>query len=330
MNGGDLAERLQAVVRKRIGTPGTLHALEPMTGGANRSTLAFEADIDGRRLPLIVQLGVETPDPVAGITPELPPSDQAHLMMAARAVGVPAPPVRAILEPADNLGEGYITEGIAGETLGPRIIRDQKYAAARPLMARQCGEILAALHSIDPAKLAFLMSQDPAEHLAAHRRIAEGYGFHHPALELGLRWLAEHLPRNPRHTVVHGDFRMGNLIVGEDGVRCVLDWELAQTGDPMEDLGWLCIRTWRFSGQGPVGGFGSRDDLFAAYERASGLLVDPAHVRFWEAFGNVKWSLHCLRLGSRGIENNDIERCAIGRRIEEPLWDFLELIEGRD
>jgi aminoglycoside phosphotransferase (APT) family kinase protein len=120
------------------------------------------------------------------------------------------------------------------------------------------------------------------------------------------------------------------MIVGEEGIRCVLDWELAQTGDPMQDLGWLCIRTWRFGGSGPVGGFGSREDLFAAYEKASGYPVDPAHVRFWEAFGNVKWAVDCLLLGTRGIEEVSIERSAIGRRIEEPLWDFFNLIEGRE
>ncbi len=329
MNGGDLAERLQAVVTGKIGKPGTIHALEQLTGGANRSTLALEAEIGAERLPLIVQLGVETPDPVAGMTPEVAPAEQARLMIAAVAGGVPAPRVRATLEPADGLGEGYITERVAGETLGPRIIRDERFARARPLMARQCGEILAAIHRIDVDRVPFLESQDAAEHVAAFRRLPERYGFRLPALELALRWATENLPKKTRHTVVHGDFRMGNLIVDEEGVRCVLDWELAHTGDPMEDLGWLCIRTWRFGGAGPVGGFGTREDLFAAYAQASGYPVDPDHVRFWEAFGNVKWALHFLRLGSRGIDNRDIERCAIGRRIEEPLWDFFSLIEDR-
>lgn len=324
----ELAERLHSVARRTIGPPGTIHNLRTLTGGANRATLAFDAEIGDTQLPLIVQLGVETPDPVAGITPELRPSEQAHLMIAAAEKGVPAPRIRAILEPEDGLGEGYITERVDGETLGPRIIRDERFAAARPLMAAQCGEILARIHSIDPAKVPFLMSQAPAEHIAAHRVIVERYDFHLPALELALRWSEEHVPKNSRHTVVHGDFRVGNLIIDERGVRCVLDWELAQTGDPMMDLGWLCIRTWRFGGKNPVGGFGAREDLLAAYERTSGLPIDPAQVRFWEAFGNIKWSLHCLRLGSRGIANNDIERCAIGRRIEEPLWDFFNLIEN--
>jgi aminoglycoside phosphotransferase (APT) family kinase protein len=326
MNAGDLAERLHAVVTRKIGEPGTIHALEQLTGGANRSTLALESDIGGERLRLIVQIGVATPDLGAGIAPELTPNEQARLMIAAVAAGVPAPRVRATFGPADGLGEGYITERVAGETLGPRIIRDDRFGRARPLMARQCGKILAAIHRIDSARVPFLMSQAPAAHVEAHRQIVDCYRFRLPAMELALCWAVENLPQHPRHTVVHGDFRMGNLIVGEDGIRCVLDWELAQTGDPMEDLGWLCIRTWRFGGADPVGGFGTREDLFAAYEEASGFPVDPDHVRFWEAFGNVKWAVHCLRLGSRGVEARDIERCAIGRRIEEPLWDFINLI----
>jgi len=197
-------------------------------------------------------------------------------------------------------------------------------------MARQCGEILAAIHRIDPAGLPFLMNQDAAAHIAAHRHILNHYGFRLPALELALRWAEQNVPRRQRHTVVHGDFRTGNLITGEEGIRCVLDWELAQTGDPMQDLGWLCIRTWRFGGAAPVGGFGSREDLYTAYESAGGYRVEPSHARFWEAFGNVKWAVDCLRLGMRGIEEGSIERSAIGRRIEEPLWDFFNLIEGRE
>ena len=59
---------------------------------------------------------------------------------------------------------------------------------------------------------------------------------------------------------VHGDFRCGNLLVGPDGLRGVLDWELAHAGDPAEDIGWLCAPAWRFGGAGEVGGFGALDD----------------------------------------------------------------------
>jgi aminoglycoside phosphotransferase (APT) family kinase protein len=332
--------QLETALARHTGQPAKVHDLQRLTGGANRTTMSFEvgevgevgeaAEPGGRRRQLIIQFGTPIEDPLAGIAPEITTEQQARLMIVAERAGAPAPRVVAILEPADGLGEGYITEHVAGETLGVRIVRDDRFVAARRVMARQCGEILAAIHRIDLAEAPFLTRQDAAQHVAAHRRLIDSAGFKLPALELAMRWAAENVPRNQRLAVLHGDFRTGNMIVGEDGIRCVLDWELAQAGDPMQDLGWLCIKTWRFGGAEPVGGFGSREDLFAAYESASGHPVDPAHVRFWEAFGNVKWAIHCLRLGMRGVEEVGIERCAIGRRVEEPLWDFFNLIEGRE
>ncbi|MGH7933709.1 MAG: phosphotransferase family protein [Candidatus Binataceae bacterium] len=330
MSTDDFENRLRSALARHLGGAVTLQDVQRLTGGANKTTWSFDAEIDGARRPFILQLATNIVDPVAGLTPHVDPEQDARVMIAAVAAGVPAPRVAAILEPADGLGHGYLTERVDGETLGARIVRDQQFAAARTVMARQCGEILAAIHSIELPRVAFLMRQDAAEQIEAHRRIVDHFGYQVPALELALRWSAENAPANPRHTVVHGDFRTGNLIVGDGGVRCVLDWELAQSGDPMQDLGWLCVKTWRFGGRLPVGGFGTREDLFAAYERASGYSVDPRHVRFWEAFGNVKWAIDCLRLATRGVEEVGIERSAIGRRIEEPLWDFLNLIEGRE
>jgi aminoglycoside phosphotransferase (APT) family kinase protein len=330
MSNDEIASRLQAVITRHLGPPGTIDDLRALTGGANRSTWSFDADAGGARHRLIMQHGGVTEDLATGMVPQLEPEQDAQLMIAASEIGVPAPKVRAILEPADGLGRGYVTERVEGETLGPRIVRDEKFAGARAVMARQCGEILALTHRIDVARVPFLMRQDAAAHVEAHRRIVDRFGLRLPALDMALRWAAENVPKNARSTVVHGDYRLGNLIVGEDGVRCVLDWELGQIGDPMQDLGWLCIRTWRFGGSAPVAGVGSREDLYAGYERASGIPIDRAHVRFWEAFGNIKWVIHCLRLGTRGVAEVGIERCAIGRRIEEPLWDFLNLIEGRD
>jgi aminoglycoside phosphotransferase (APT) family kinase protein len=332
-----LQKLLQVAVARHVGAPGTVHDLTRLSGGATKTTWAFAADIGEHREPFILQttdVGTSpVPDPLAGVTPRLTAEEDARVMMAAAACGAPAPKVRAVLEPADGLGRGYITDRVEGETLAPRILRDERFAAARAVLAAQCGEILAAIHRVDIAPLSFLKSQGAAAQLAAYRRVVDHYGHRLPALELGFRWIAERLPARSRHTLVHGDFRLGNLIVGEKGLACVLDWEIAQTGDPMQDLGWICCRTWRFGGERPVGGFGRREDLFAAYERASGHAVDPDHVRFWEAFGNLKWAVICLRKGLRwrdGTEPISLEQSAIGRRIEEPLWDLLNLIEGLD
>ncbi|RJP66282.1 MAG: phosphotransferase family protein, partial [Comamonadaceae bacterium] len=141
-------------------------------------------------------------------------------------------------------------------------------------------------------------------------------------------WVEENLPQRWTPAVVHADFRTGNLIVGPDGVRCVLDWEIARIGDAMQDLGVLCMRSWRFGGSGEVGGFGEREDLYVAYEAASGQAVDPQRVRFWEAFSNLKWAIACARRGASQRPDGrqiSVELSAVGRRMEEPLWDFLSL-----
>jgi aminoglycoside phosphotransferase (APT) family kinase protein len=334
MSSEDFIAHLQAAVARHIGAPGTIHDLQRLTGGANKTTWSFDADVAGERAQFILQLASaranDADNPLAGVSPHLTADEDARLMIAAVKAGVPAPRVRAILQPDDGLGGGYVTERVDGETLATKILRDERFAGARATMAKQCGTILAAIHRIPVAEVPFLMKLTPAEHIAAQRRIIEYFGFHLPALELGLKWAEKNVPRNARHSVVHGDFRAGNFIVREDGIRCVLDWEIGQSGDPMQDLGWVCVKTWRFGGRKPVGGFGTREDLFEAYEKASGQSVDPAHVRFWEAYGSVRWGIGCLSMGLRGMEEVGIERCAIGRRIEEPLWDFFNLIEGRD
>jgi aminoglycoside phosphotransferase (APT) family kinase protein len=327
-----IQHKLEAAIARHLGAPGEVRELVRLTGGATKVTWSFDAVVGTATLPLILQQTpperLAAPD---GATAGIHGAQEAALLEAARRAGVPAPRVRIVLSPGDDLGEGTVTERFAGETLGRKINTDAQFATVRPSLAAQCGSILAATHRIDATGLDFLVEQTARDQLATYRALADAYDHPLPALELGLRWVAENLPRAPRTCVVHGDFRNGNLIVGDDGVRCVLDWELAHRGDPMLDLGWLCVKTWRFGGPLPVGGFGHRDELFLAYERAGGGSVDPAHVRFWEAFGCVKWALMCMHKGLgylRGARGN-VEAVAIGRRIEEPLLDFLDLITGK-
>jgi len=244
-------------------------------------------------------------------------------MMAAAQAGVPAPRVRAVLTKDHGLGLGYIMDYVPGETIARRILREPHFAPLRKSFAPQCGEILARIHRMDPASLGFLAELSAQRQIEIYRNIYDCYDHPVPALEVAFRWAEDHLPLATRATVVHGDFRMGNLICGEETIRAVLDWELACLGDPMQDLGWLCVKTWRFGGPGAVGGIGERADLFAAYERASGVAVDPVHVRFWEGWGCIKWAIICL---TKGQSQRTVEAFAIGRRMEEPIYDFLEFM----
>ena len=129
---------------------------------------------------------------------------------------------------------------------------------------------------------------------------------------------------------MHGDFRLGNVIVGADGLAAVIDWELAHLGDPMEDLGWLCVKAWRFGGRPPVAGLGGYEELFAAYAEAGGGTVDPDVVRWWEVLGTWKWGVMCILQASahlRGLVRSH-ELAAIGRRVCENEHDLFLALEG--
>jgi aminoglycoside phosphotransferase (APT) family kinase protein len=125
--------------------------------------------------------------------------------------------------------------------------------------------------------------------------------------------------------LVHGDFRLGNLIVGADGLHAVLDWELAHRGDPMLDLGWLSTKVWRFGGPDPVGGFGTRAELMAGYADGGGTPPDEATQRWWEVYGTVRWALLCRRQAARYLSGaeSSIEFAVLGRRVCEQEFDVL-------
>jgi len=253
---------------------------------------------------------------------------EAALMSAARKAGAPSPRVLYVLQPGDDLGAGFFMEHVSGEALGHKIVRDAAFAGVRPMLARQCGEILARIHTLERPDQ--LPHKPIAEIIDALDRQYQMEDWPRPVFELAMRWLRTNAPPDAAPTVVHGDFRNGNLLIGAEGVRAVLDWELAHAGDPMEDLGWICVNSWRFGAiDKPVGGFGSRQDLFAGYEAASGVAVDPARVHFWEVLGTLRWGVICTMSGvalREGVATG-LERAMIARRTSETELDLLDLLE---
>jgi aminoglycoside phosphotransferase (APT) family kinase protein len=299
-----------------------------LSAGASAETRVLDVRIDGVNARIVVQL-------LAGrqFGAALGRREQAQVQAFAQRHGVPTPEVLLYLPASAANPEGFVSRYLAGETLGARIAKAPALAAARAALTGQCARALAAIHGLPVAEAEFLPVRSASDQLEALARIHRGYGDALPVFELALSWLQRHLPAAGEPHVVHGDFRNGNLIVAEQGLVAVLDWELAHRGDPMEDLGWICQRAWRF-GEGalPVGGFGTRDGLYAEYERASGRPVDRAAVRFWEVLGTLKWGVICQWFGRQYLEGevNSIERLAIGRRTSEVELDLLDLLEGRD
>ncbi len=177
---------------------------------------------------------------------------------------------------------------------------------------------------------------EPVDQIAHYTELldnlaASGTGSPQPMLELVRRWLIDHRPPPVEPVVLHGDFRLGNLIVGDDGLRAVIDWELAHLGDPMEDLGWLCVKAWRFGQRPPVAGLGEYDELFAAYTEAGGAAVDADVVRWWEVLGTWKWAIMCVLQASVHLSGaaRSHELAAVGRRVCENEHDLFLALEGR-
>jgi aminoglycoside phosphotransferase (APT) family kinase protein len=196
---------------------------------------------------------------------------------------------------------------------------------------------LARIHALDPGALEGMRGGEGNPALEACEfceRELDAIGEPLPALEAGLRWLRLNAPPPPTAPVlVHGDFRLGNLIVDSDGLAAVIDWELCHLGDPAEDLGWPMIRAWRFGNDDlPVAGMGAVEPFLAAYEAAGGVRPEPERLRWWEAVGNAKWAVICARQAHDHLTGvrPSAELASLGRRICEPEWDLLQLVSDPD
>jgi len=329
LNAPDSFDDIRAAVRRRFGDAAHLdNIVVPTLGGSSR-TVAFDVVEGAARRRLVSRQETY----VAPNSPFLPPDDQFRLLQVAFAHRIPVPEPIFAYDAADGAGHGFVTAFVGGETMPNRILGDAAFADIRPRLAAQAGAIFAALHAIDPAEVAFLAryadSDDP---LAAQRARLDSYDEAHPTIELGLRWLELHRPPAGPRRFLHGDLRTGNIIVGPDGIAAVLDWECSHLGASDEDLGWLCTRSWRFGRIAlPVGGFGSRGDLFAAYEAAGGARIDPDAVRYWEIFGLVRWAIlnvmqaHGHVFGGR----RSMGFAACGRNTSTIEYDLLMTLEGR-
>ncbi len=300
---------------------GAVRDLHRLSGGASRVTSAFELEVPGappRRLILQMERG-------EGATQGGKVAMERALLEAARAAGVPVPAVVA-MGTRDAVGADWlVVERLEGETIPRKILRDAAWADARHALAAQCGRALAGIHTIDPDAIAGLPPADP---LGDPLPYLDALGEVRPALELGVRWLDAHPPEPGPRVTLHGDFRFGNFLVAPEGLRGVLDWELAHAGDAAEDIGWLCAPAWRFGGRGVVGGFAALDEFLAAYESAGGARVEPERVHWWQVYATVKWATICVLQASAHLSGaaRSVELAAIGRRVCESEWDLFSLL----
>ncbi|MEW2360196.1 phosphotransferase family protein [Spirillospora sp. NPDC029432] len=315
---GLLERRLGAVLGERAAVSG----LARLTGGASRETWSFAVSAGGAPRRLVLRR-----DPVGeaghGAREAAGMAREAAAIAAAAAAGVPVPRLVDAGTDAGIVGSPYlITEHVDGETIARRLLREERYAAARETMAAELGRTLARVHAVPPDAVPGLESHEPLETL---RDGYDALGEPLPAVEIALRWLERHRPAPVPEALVHGDFRTGNLIIAPDGLRAVLDWEQVHRGDPREDLGWLCVKCWRFGSPLPAGGFGTVDQLLDGYAEVAGERPDPADVLWWQVYGTARWAVGCRAMAERHLsgEAPSVELAAIGRRVCEQEHDLL-------
>jgi aminoglycoside phosphotransferase (APT) family kinase protein len=310
---------LAAALRDVLGAV-TIEGLTRLSGGASRETWAFDAvGAGGSRTGLVLRR-----DPPGRPSEPGAMGREARVIAAARAAGLAVPEVLLSTDSPDLWGTaGLVMRRVAGETIARRILRDGAYRQARKVLVRQVGEFAAGLHALEvPASLP---APDPLEGLRA--QLAASWQAS-PVFDLALRTLEADRPPAREPVTVHGDLRLGNLIVGPDSLLAVIDWELVHAGNPAEDLGWFCVKAWRFGVDAPAAGLGSREELLAAYRAAGGADITLDELRWWEIFGTLRWGVICLAQAQVHLSgaHRSVELAAVGRRVCEQEWDLLLLL----
>jgi aminoglycoside phosphotransferase (APT) family kinase protein len=327
----ELKAPLEALLARKLQGFVAIDSLQQLTAGASQETYRVTLRTDTGEQSLALRRAQPTSRDQAGVG-GLSLTTEAKLIELANSGGVPVPEVLCVLQPEDGLGEGFLMEWLEGETLGQRINRSEALAGIRPGLARECGQILGRIHQLDWLKAGLageLTVVEPDALVEETFAIYRELSLPQPMIDYCWRWLRDNLPRESHRTLVHGDFRNGNLMVAPSGVRAVLDWELSQVGDPVRDLGWICVNSWRFGNRElPVGGFGTVEDLLSGYRDVTGVEVSLEQLHFWQVFGSFWWSIVTLQMANawRTGEAPSLERPVIGRRSSEAQMDCVQML----
>ncbi len=320
-------DKLAAYCAKSFADGGELAEVQRLSGGASMESWAFSygnEDYVLRRLPVGLS---PNDDGLRGV----PLATQADIIDLARDAGVTAPEVRGRLTPEDGLGEGFIMTRAEGETLPNKILGNPQFAGAESRLTEQCARELAAIHRIPMNPLLRSLEYfSPAELIRVQKDKYHEIGSAIPIYEYAFHWLEQNAPDASDKYLVHGDFRMGNLMIDHEGLTAVLDWELVRLGDPVQDLAYLCTPSWRFGHyEKEAGGFDSAQSFLAAYAEASGTAVDPDRFRFWLVYSTLWWGVACMVMGQiwRSHGDRSLERTVIGRRVSEVEIDLALLFE---
>jgi len=313
----DVREAFQHALSDVLGREVEISEPVLLAGGASKE--AWAVDVDGERL-LVRRAAVGV---IHRHTLSL--ADEYAVIEAAYEAGVKAPrPVGYIADLAGR--EAFVMERLEGDTIGRRIVQKPELAAAREALPVQLAEELAKIHAIPRERVPFLVDA----HLERMVEELDEFGEPHPAIELGLWWLRENRPPPRDPVVVHGDYRIGNVVVREDGLAGVLDWEFAHIDEPVRDMAFGLVRAWRFGvPEKRLGGVGAVEPFLERYNELTGFEIRPEELDYWEVAGNVGWAIGCLTQAQRHLSGQDrsVELAILGRLGAEVEYEICSLLE---
>lgn len=330
----DFKSSLETFIADETGTSVEIADMKPLAGGASRDSWAFTAVIDGEPQHLVLRKDFPTTMNERALSRE----QEYRMMHAAYESGVKVARMRFQSDDPAVLGlPFFIMDFVEGISIGRKVIKEPSLEHARDVLPEQMAQQLARIHQIDVAKhnIDFLErpgeGQTPAQNVLEHMYIVlDDLGVASPPFEFALRWAVRNEPPVHAVTFVHGDFRIGNLLVDENGLAAVIDWEFAHIGDPLEEIGYLCMRDWRFGNDHlHAAGLCDRERFLQAYEKHSGTTVDRAAADWWEIVGNIRWGIICMAQAERHLSGKDpsVELASLGRRSAEMQLEALRLIE---
>jgi len=259
-------------------------------------------------------------------------ADEFALLKAAHDAGVIVPMPCILCDDERVLGRRFfLMHRVGGIAAGHKLARLTDISG----LAGELGENLAHIHSLKPPHedLAFL--GEPPDNpstaaIAMYRGYLDELDVAHPVIEWGLRWLETNAPAPSDVVLCHRDYRTGNYMVEDGHLSAVLDWEFAGWSDPLEDIGWLCAKCWRFGANDrEAGGIGSREDFYAGYEAASGRTIDRDSVYFWEVMAHVRWAVIACQQAARHVsgEERSLELALTAHVVPELELEILNMTE---
>lgn len=306
---------------------------KPLTGGAIQENWRLKCLVTRGPNEELTQYVLRS-DAQSIVATSLSREQEFRVLKVVHDAGVLVPEPLWLCEDKDLIGSQFYTmQMVDGIGLGPKVVKDGTVGGDRQALGEKLGRELAKIHSIRPPKTDIGFLPEPTvkpalQSITGLRRHLDDLHESRPMLEWGLRWAELNQPSEPVITLVHNDYRTGNLLLDGNGLTGILDWEFAAWGDPMTDVGWFCAKCWRFSRPDlEGGGITSRDAFYRGYQSTSGRAIDAQAVYFWEVIAHIRWAVIALQQAHRHMSGSQrsLELALTGRLLPDLEKEILNM-----